>query len=155
MEIRAATLKDLNDIQKLNLMLFKKEQEEYDSLLNLKWTFGKEGTEYFKKKLTKEDSCVFVADVKGEVVGYLAGGEVRAEDYRKLPKVAELESMFVLEQHRGKGVGTKLNEGFIKWCKSRKVQIIRVQASAPNNKAIRFYRKKGFESYTLILEKKI
>ena len=47
MEIRKATLDDLKDIQKLNLLLFEKEYKEYDKLLDKDWTFGEKGKKYF------------------------------------------------------------------------------------------------------------
>lgn len=155
MEIKEAKIEDLKDIQKLNLLLFEKEYEEYDKFLNCDWTFGKEGEKYFKDKILKEDDCAFIAIEDNKVVGYLAGGLTKGEDYRNLPKVAELDNTFVLKEYRNSGVGTKLYDEFIKWCKSKKVKIIKVQATAQNNKAINFYRKNGFEDYTLILEHKL
>jgi len=71
-------------------------------LLDLDWTFGKKGTEYFKECLAKENSCAFVVEDKKQVVGYLCGGISKAESYRNAPKVAELDNMFVLGEYRGK-----------------------------------------------------
>ena len=151
--IRKATIDDLQKIQELNLKLFEKEYKEYDPLLNLNWTFGKEGTEYFKNRILKEDGCVLVALVDNEIVGYLCGGIREAEKYRNLPIVAELENMFVLEKFRSKGIGTQLVNECVKWCKAKNVGKIRVEASAPNKKAIKFYRSNGFKDYTLVLER--
>jgi hypothetical protein len=38
--IRQATINDLKDIQSLNLLLFKKEQKEYDITLNTERTYS-------------------------------------------------------------------------------------------------------------------
>lgn len=151
-KIKKAKIENLKDIQKLNLLLFKKEYKTYDKLLDLKWTFGKEGTKYFKDTLTKKKSCVFIAIVENKIVGYLAGEESKGESYRNLPKMAELNNMFILKEYRRNGVGSKLYGAFIDWCKKRKVKIIRVEATAQNPQAIDFYRKKGFEDYNLTLE---
>jgi ribosomal protein S18 acetylase RimI-like enzyme len=147
-----AQMNDLMEIQALNLMLFEKEHKEYDKFLNLNWTFSKEGIKYFKDKITKKDNCLFVAKLDGKIVGYLAGSLTKAEAYRNLPKVAELNDTLVLEGNRSLGIGTKLYNEFMKWCKKQNVKIIRVQASAQNERAIKFYRKNGFKDYTLILE---
>jgi GNAT superfamily N-acetyltransferase len=155
MDIRPATIKDLKAIQELNLLLFKKEHREYDKLLDLNWTFGEVGTKYFKELIEEEDSCVFVAEDDGKIIGYLAGSETEAEDYRKLPKVAELDNMLVLKENRGSGIGRKLYDAFIEWCKSRDVKIVRIQATAQNKDAIEYYHKMGLKDYTLILEGKI
>ncbi|MFH1915679.1 MAG: GNAT family N-acetyltransferase [Nanoarchaeota archaeon] len=98
--VRIACLRDLNSIQDLNLKLFKKEYAEYDKLLNLEWTFGSLGTKYFKDRITK--GFVALADVNGQVIGYICAGFTKGESYRKMPKTAELENMFILEQFRSK-----------------------------------------------------
>jgi ribosomal protein S18 acetylase RimI-like enzyme len=154
-QIKKATIDDLQDIQKLNIILFKKEYEKYDKSLDLKWTFGKQGTQFFKDKLTKSENCGFIAIRNGKIIGYIVGGICKAETYRNMPKTAELDNMFVLKEFRNKGIGKKLYHDFLKWCKSKNVEIIRVQASSLNKEAINFYRKNGFKDYTLILESKI
>jgi diamine N-acetyltransferase len=152
MEVRRAVIRDLKRIQELNLMLFKKEKKEYDELLNLDWTFGKVGTRCFRKHLTKKDSCAFVVEEDGTIIGYLAGGIGEIENYRNALKSAELDSMFVLEEYRERGVGKMLYESFVKWCKREDVKLLRVEASAGNKEAIGFYRRMGFKDYSLILE---
>ncbi|MDD5191997.1 MAG: GNAT family N-acetyltransferase [Candidatus Nanoarchaeia archaeon] len=153
--ITKATLKNLKDIQKLNHLLFKREYNKYDKSLNLSWTFGKKGTKYFKNKLTKKDSCVFIATINDLIIGYIAGGESKAEVYRDLPKVGELENMFVIERYQRKGTGTDLYTAFVKWCMKKGIKLIRVQATPQNKKGIAFYKKNKFKENTLILEAKI
>jgi ribosomal protein S18 acetylase RimI-like enzyme len=153
--IRKAILSDIKTIQKLNLLLFKKEHKEYDKLLNLNWTFSKTGTAYFKKRISGKSECAFVAVLDNTIIGYLVGSITKVESYRNLPLTAELDNMLILEKHRSKGIGKLLYTEFISWCKLKKVKMIRVQASARNIKAIEFYRKIGFKDYTLVLESNI
>lgn len=152
-KIKSATIEDLKRVRELNLMLFEKEYAEFDSTLDCKWTFGNDGTEYFTNRITKEDGCLFVAYVNDEIVGYLAGGLMNnKKGYRVLPKSAELENMLVLDKCRGMGVGTKLYQAFVDWCKLKGVGRLRVVASAGNVDGINFYRKNGFSDYDLSLE---
>ena len=153
--IKSATIKDLKDIQKLNLMLFEKEYKEYDKTLNCKWTFANDGENYFKKRIIKNDGCTLVAYIDNKMVGYLIGGFQKKESYRVLPALAELENMFVLDDCRSKGVGTKLFCAFIDWCKSKDVKRLRVVASAMNVRAIEFYKKNNLIEYDLVLESDI
>ena len=153
--IKFATLENLKDVQKLNLLLFEKEYDEYDKLLNLNWTFGEKGTKYFKDKISKDDGCVLIAEVDNKIIGYSAGGLTKGENYRNLPLVAEVENIFILEDYRNIGVGTQLYQKFIEWCKSKNVKSVRVAASVQNKQAISFYQEKGFKDYTLILESEI
>lgn len=63
-EIKKANLDNLQDIQNLNLELFKKEQGEYDKAYNLDWTFGEVGTDYFKNKIKVTASSKNVGAIK-------------------------------------------------------------------------------------------
>ncbi len=153
--IRKATLKDLREIQKLNLLLFKKEHKEYDSSLDCTWTFGKIGTNYYTTRIKKSNGCSLIAIVDKKVVGYLVGGLSDLQPWRKIKGIAELENMFVFKEFRSFGVGSMLTREFFKWCKLKKVQIVRVTVSNQNLKAINFYKKNGFGDYDIVLEKKI
>jgi len=152
--IKTATNDDLSKVQELNLKLFEKEHKEYDPLLNLDWVFGKDGTKYYQDKISKDDGCVFVAIVDNKIVGYLCGGLAKAGAYRRLPTVvaAELETTYVLEEFRSKGIGKKLYDKFIEWCKTKNVDKVMVDASPQNELAIKFYRNNNFKDYILILE---
>jgi len=151
-KIQKATINNLKDIQELNLALFKKEYGEFDNTLNCNWPFSKKGEEYFKNKITERGSCAFVA-IKGNIiVGYLVGGLQRGEAYRTVLNFAELENMFVLEKYRGLGIGTKLTQAFIKWCKFKKVKRIKVTVTTQNTEAINFYKRNNFSEYSITLE---
>lgn len=154
-KIKLATIKNLKDIQKLNLMLFKKEYAEYDKTLNCEWTFANDGEGYFKKRILEDDDCALVAYVDNNIVGYLVGGLLEKEPHRALSTFAELEDMLVIEGSRNKGVGTQLYCAFIDWCKSKNVKRLRIVASAMNVQAIKFYKKNGLSEYNLILESDI
>lgn len=154
LEIKKATIDNLKDIQNLNLMLFKKEYKEFDSSsLNLNWTFWKEWTKYYKKRLLKDDWCVFIAIINKKIIGYLCWWISKAENYRILPIVWELENMFVLDEYRSKWIWKKLYDNFKIWCKEKNVWKLRVVADYKNKLWIIFYKKMNFKEYSLILEK--
>lgn len=151
--IRKATGKDLDDVLRLNLDLFKKEYKEYDKKLDLKWTYDRKGKTYFKKRIAGKDGFVIIAESKGKIIGYLCGSARNCPyDYRIIPKYAELENMIVDKEFRGKGIGEKLTKKFLEWCKLKKADCISVNASIQNEKGINFYRKMGFKDYSLTLE---
>jgi len=152
-KIKTATIKNLGDVQRLNLMLFEKEFKEYDKTLNCKWTLSERGKEYFTKQITDKSCCAFVAYADNNIVGYLVGGvREKSRTARILPKFAELKNMYIINEYRNLGIGTKLFKSFLKWCKLKKVKRMQVVASAQNLKAIKFYRKNGFKDYDLVLE---
>ena len=153
--IREATIDDLESVLELNRKLFEYEYENHDKSLDLEWTFSEEGKKYFKERILSKDSLVIVAVLKGEVVGYLCGSITEGEFFRKIGKVAELENTFVLEEHRRKGIGTKLFRRFLDWCRARGVERVKVYAYSDNKNAISFYRKNGFKDYVVYLEMEI
>lgn len=151
-KIRKTTIKDLEDIQELNHKLCEKENMEFDSTINPNFSSSKEGEQHFRRCLIDKNKCVLIALDGKKTLGYLSGGISKPEDYRKLSKIGVLGSIFVLEEYRKKGVGTKLHNSFISWCNKKRVDRIRVVASAKNFKAINFYKKNKFKEYNVILE---
>jgi GNAT superfamily N-acetyltransferase len=151
-EIKLARIEDLKTIQKLNLMLFEKEKKDYDKLLDMEFSFGDIGTNYFIQRIEETDGFVALALIEGKPVGYLCGGIHQGEVYRKLPPLAELESTFVLPENRSQGIGSMLYKEFINWCKDKGVKKIKVNVSAQNEPGRRFYVKNGFKSYAVTLE---
>ena len=153
-EIRKASVRDLDDILRLNLELFKKERRGYDKLLDMNWTYG-EGKKYFQRRITRKNGFVVVAEHKGKFVGYLCGGISKMESYRIQKKHAELENMFIEKKFRGQGIGKKLAERFFDWCQENKVELVLVSASFGNSEAVHFYEKFGFKGYSTVLEMKL
>ncbi|MFA5992561.1 MAG: GNAT family N-acetyltransferase [Candidatus Pacearchaeota archaeon] len=152
-KIRVAALKDLGDIQNLNYQLCKKEKEDYDSNINEYYSKSKKSTRYFRQKIVGGNNFAFVA-VDGErIVGYLVGGLVKPDDYLKLCRLVEAENMFVLKEYRSQGIGKMLMKEMFDWCRSLKIERIRVVASFQNIRGIDFYRREGFKEYNLVLEK--
>lgn len=152
--IRKANTKDLKDILRLSFELFKKEHQEYDKSLNLKWTYV-QGKKYFKNRIVNKDGFMEIAESNGRTVAYLCGGISARMFYREKARYAELENMFIEERFRRKGIGTKLTRDFVDWCKKKKVKYVAVTASNKNRQGLRFYRDVGFKDYNVTLEMKI
>jgi ribosomal protein S18 acetylase RimI-like enzyme len=149
--IRKAKASDLCSILELNFDLFKKEWKEFDNSLDLKWTYGHKGKDYFDRRVIQKSGLTLVAEKENEIIGYLCGG-FRKHSARIKAKYAQLENMIVAKKFRGKGIGTKLAKEFFKWCQSNKADYISVTASAKNILGINFYRNIGFKDYNLTLE---
>lgn len=152
---RWATIKDLEDILRLNRELFLEEYKKFDKTLDINWTFGKEGRKFFKNTIIKKDNFCEVAENKNKTVGYLNGGVAKITPWRKRAKYAYLGSIFIEKKFRDRGIGTKLVKDFIDWCKRKKINFLSVAVSAGNNLGINFYKRRGFKEYDLTLEMKI
>lgn len=152
--IRKAKKEELKLIQELNSQLFLHDKK-YDPFLDMNWSFGKPGEDYFNDKISGKKGVCFVAEVGGEIVGYLAGGVKKPFKYRTIKKTSELENTLIKDGFRGQGIGEKLFQAFAEWSKSQGAERIKVSASAGNLLAIRFYEKVGFVPYAVELEYEI
>ena len=148
MDIRRATINDLEDIRKLNNQLFKLEKEKYDPTLVENWPLSEEGEKYFTDLIN--DNYVIIAVENDNVIGYLAGSIEEKGSY-ELIQYAELNNMLVTDECRGKGVGKQLINHFKEYCKSKGIYNIKVVASHKNKDAINFYHKNGFNDFNLTL----
>lgn len=152
-KIRKADENDFFIIQKLNNLLFKREQKNFDSTLVVSWPFSKEGEEYFRQILSTKNSQAWLAEDDGKTIGYLIGKIVtKVPRSRTIKKRAILDNMFVLKDYRNKGIGGLLVKEFIVWAGKNKVDNLRVTAFAGNKDAIKFYKQNGFQDYNLTLE---
>ncbi len=152
--IRKATIEDISAIQQLNNELFNYEiRNNFDNYLK-DWALGGKANSYFKELI--ENQFVILAEIDKKAVGYLAGSIYNDDTFSYYDgKTAELENMFVLEDYRKYGIGSKLVNSFIKWCMKNEAKQVFVTASIKNDNAINFYQKQGFENLNLTLRKKL
>jgi len=151
--IRKAEMKDLENIRKLNQELFVYENENFDKTIDVDSLFSNAHEKRFVDNI--KNDFVIVAVEKGIIVGYLVGKISKAESYRNIGKIIELDSMLVHEKFRSKKIGYELITEFKRWAKSQGIKRLRVTASAGNHKTIKFYRREGFKDYDLSLEQDI
>lgn len=151
-EIKKADITYLKDIQNLNNQLFELEYNNFDPALKVGWTFEEDGEKYFNNMLNNE--IVYIALDKDKVVGYLAGS-INIQGSYVTKSLAELDNMFVLEQYRKYGIGTKLINTFKEYCLKNKIEELKVTVSAKNKNAIGFYMKNGFNEFEITLKQKI
>lgn len=148
-EIKRADISNLEDIQELNHQLFELEFNNFDPYLKVGWTFEKEGKDYFTDMLNNE--IVYIALTENKIVGYLAGS-VNIQNSYVTKSLAEVDNMFILENYRKYGIGSKLMNEFKQYCIKNSIEELKVTASAKNSNAIKFYKKNGFNEFEITLK---
>ena len=148
-EIKRASINDLKDIQNLNNQLFEFEYNNFDPALKVDWPYEMEGTKYFTDIINNE--VAFIALVDNKVVAYLAGS-INIQSSYVTKNQAELDNMFILEEYRNYGIGTKLIDAFKTVCLKEGIEEIKVTAFAKNTNAINFYKKNGFQDFEVTLK---
>ena len=148
--VRNATEADVEAIVTLNHGLFQEDAGQRDPFMDLDWPLA-HGHEYFSTLVVRDEVCCLLAEKEGRAVGYLIGYLRKPSSLRPI-KLAELESMFILAEYRGSGVGSELISRFRSWCQAHDVERLTVTAYAANQRAIAFYKRHGFVPKSLVLE---
>jgi ribosomal protein S18 acetylase RimI-like enzyme len=124
---------------------------QFDSCWDLSWPNTAAATERIEKYVKEADRFLIVAEIESEVVGYLMGSLLQGHPASTAKKVAELDSMHVLESIRRRQVGRKLVDEFLSHCKQSGVDRIKLDVTSANGPAIAFYKSLGFGDYSSIL----
>lgn len=152
-EIREADLEDVERIQELSVKLSEWEQEEFDPTIDPDWNTTEQATNFFEQRV--HEGFAYVAEDESRIVGYLVGAVNGSEVYRDDLTVAELESMYLMPDYRGQGLGTELAERFEDDAVEHGADRIRVEVTAQNERGREFYRALGLEDYAVTMEKKV
>ncbi|MCJ7550256.1 MAG: GNAT family N-acetyltransferase [Anaerolineae bacterium] len=148
-EVREAGPADVTAIQNLHNALCRFEYENgFDPSIDLERSYSTWFTDYLSSRISEPDGSALVATSQGAVVGYLLGSVSDSARGRH----ARLESMFVLAEHRRKGVGWSLAQAFLHWMRGVEALAAGVAVAPRNHAAVTLYRKLGFLDQTLILE---
>lgn len=151
-EIKRADISNLKDILNLNNQLFELEYNNFDSSLHVGWSFEKEGVAYFTNMLSNE--IVYVAFDKDKIIGYLAGC-INIHHSYVTKSLAEVDNMFIVEDYRKYGIGSKLMNEFKQYCIQNNIEELKVTALAKNINAISFYKKNGFHEFEVTLKQSL
>lgn len=87
---------------------------------------------------------VVVAEYNGEVVGSGYARIENARPYLRFTRYAYLGFMYVVPEHRGKGINQKIIEALKQWAAECGVTELQLEVYCGNVSAIRAYEKIGF-----------
>jgi GNAT superfamily N-acetyltransferase len=144
--IRKATLSDLNQLLDFEQALIAVERPMDITIQDSKISYYD-----IASFIEADDTEVIVATHKGVVV---ASGYARIKDdrhYLKHDKQGYLGFMYVIEEHRGKGLNKRILDTLIKWCKEKGIFEIRLDVYQENPRAIRAYEKAGFKKHMITM----
>lgn len=93
------------------------------------------------QQLQRPGGRLVVAEVGQRVVAYAASLE-------RTPEAAELQSLYVLPEHQGQGVGSALLRHEMARLAERGIQVLLVSVLRENERARRFYEHHGFQAFS-------
>ena len=108
----------------------------------------------FLEGLSKEDeNQVLAYEINGRIVGFLMFMK-QARSMLKLKRSrAMITDLYVEQEHRGRGIASKLLERCLEYLKSLGVEEARVNVLVDNAPAISLYRKTGFIDHMILMSR--
>jgi GNAT superfamily N-acetyltransferase len=145
MVIRKAERRDIDALGRLGAMMIRVHHDfDKDRFLA-----PMEGTErgygaFLVSRIDTPESCVYVADDNGVVVGYVFAA-LEPMSWMELRKAGGvIHDVLVLESARGGGVGTKLMQTALAWLREHGAGQIILMTAAKNATAHALFRRLGF-----------
>lgn len=105
--------------------------------------------------ISSPDAEVLVAELDSEVIASGYAKIVESESYVRHRTHSYLGCMYVVPEHRGKGVIKQIIAGLEDWSRSRGVTEIRLEVYAANAAAVSAYEKSDYESLILLMRKNL
>ena len=98
-----------------------------------------------KRFIENPDALLYVAEIKGRLVGSGYALIKNSVAYKKPERFAYLGFMYVEPEYRGKGINGTLIKKLISWAKSKNIHEIQLDVYAENDSALKAYEKLGFK----------
>jgi len=115
--------------------------------INLK-TLPEHYSDYFYESLLDElPEAFLIAEISGKLIGYImCKTEYGFSNFKKLGfvKKGHVVSVAVIDEYRGKGIGSELVNESLKGVKMRQCGEMYLEVRCSNNDAVRLYEKLGF-----------
>ena len=99
------------------------------------------------RELSNPNSFFYVAEVNGNVVGYLKLNTAHAQTEPQAADALEIERIYVLSNYHGNGVGQALYHHAMSVAEDRKASYVWLGVWEHNHRALRFYEKNGFTAF--------
>ena len=110
--------------------------------LYLKQSFSEE---IQSAQLSDPETVFLIAELDGSPVGYVKLNLNRDYDSQMNPKTLEIERIYAVKEFVGKGVGSQLMQACVDEARQRGCNSIWLGVWEKNPRAIRFYKKWGFQ----------
>lgn len=144
-EIRKASISDLQSIQKIGSQTFTETFADVNSPENISNYLEESfNTAQLTKELTNPASSFYLAILEPETIGYLKINFGKAQTEILDNGAMEVQRIYVLKEFHGKKVGQLFIDKVLNIAKINPVTFIWLGVWEENHRAIRFYTKNGF-----------
>ena len=145
MQIREAKLSDFDQIIHILKDHFVHDSQ-FAPITNNNYPDTDDGKEELAKAIVRDDNIALVIEDNDKILGYLTGA-VRDRSWREQTKVAELDGLYLSEDIRNQGWGSKLIDRFKQFARDNNAKALKVMTNYNNSIARSFYEKNGFQEH--------
>ncbi len=153
-EVRKAEKEDLDEIVDMWYELATDHQDMMEGY-ELCDDSKKNWREFVEKGFKKKGICTFVAETDSGVVGFLNVVIRERLDIFEEKRIGMILDVFIKEEERGKGYGSRLTEKAEEWIKDKKVKVAVLTVSPRNEKGVDYWEDKGYSTYLLKKRKEL
>ncbi len=148
MRVRPAKREDIEEINRLTLQM----HNHLGQLVGIEFTVDDLEDEFYDESDSLDG--VFVAEVGEKIVGYISfSNKIRDDEW--CGRYYALEHLIVDEEHRRKGLGTRLLEALLDIAKEDDANVV-ADTFVKNKGTIEFFKTRGFKPLetTFLLDRK-
>lgn len=154
MRIRRARLADIKELTKLQSLLMKHHMK-FDGYWDVKRNAKSMYSKYFIKMIKSPNAVMFVAEDNGKIIGFTLGKIKKRPPIFKIERVGQVNSTFVLEKYRKKGITKRLTNELFEWFKSKKIYNIELDVDNRNLTGLKVWKRLKFDRYLITKKRKI
>jgi len=108
---------------------------------------------HLRSHVARGRRAAYVAEVGGTMVGFLLASLERPPGIFMEREYGHVSAVYVQEPYRGKGVGHALVAGGLGWFAEKRVSRVRVTTDSKNTLGVEFWKKLGFRTAVLAMDK--
>lgn len=146
-QIRYASVEDALQIATINIQAWQFAYQEIIDQEVLSKLSIKKSTQSIEKRLREQPHEIIIIENNTEIEGFIGFGNPRDEDVNA-EQVAEIYTVYFNEKYYGNGNAQKLMWHVLALLQQQKIQEVVLWVFEENERALRFYKKIGFNQIT-------
>lgn len=154
MRIREAKLSDIDSV--INLInLLEKTEKSLNPKISGTATFSNEYKADIANEIVNDNNLILLVEYWEEIVWILAWEVWERHNFWVYEKFAHLDQLYIEKKFRNQGFAEKLCKYFFDWVKKKWCDIVVLSVLEQNKIARELYKKLGFKTHILKLEKQL
>jgi GNAT superfamily N-acetyltransferase len=125
-------------------MQMMREHEQFNSAVQLAPDAAEHYRDYLRMHLLDSQSLIVVAIEEGRPIGYALAMRCQNLPMFQPEVFGYLSDMVVEPERRSRGVGQRLFDRVVRWCREEGIRCLQLQVYAQNEQGQRFWERQGF-----------